>query len=167
MNQPPQTGKRIVSKSEYVARRTKKSVLQLSTAGGICVALFCVIAAVCFLFGLVVVFVDVAFGNRDARIGSEGGGALISCFSCLLIFVVVAYVSGKIAERSNELSAKEEAVIPLTRANTADLSAPDSLVRASAEPVQEQQAVLLRAATETQEKHEEQLVRASEGAEQA
>ena len=53
--------------------------------------------------------------------------------------------------------------VPLTRANTADLPAPDSLVRASAEPVQEQQAVLLRAATETQERHEEQLVRASAG----
>ena len=53
--------------------------------------------------------------------------------------------------------------VPLTRANTADLPAPDSLVRASAEPVQEQQAVLLRAATETAERHEEQLVRALAG----
>jgi hypothetical protein len=53
--------------------------------------------------------------------------------------------------------------VPLTRANTANLPAPDSLVRASAEPMQEQQAVLLRAATETQERHEEQLVRASAG----
>ena len=43
-----------------------------------------------------------------------------------------------------------EEVTLLTRANTADLPAPDSLVRASAEPMQEQQAVLLRAATETQ-----------------
>jgi hypothetical protein len=54
--------------------------------------------------------------------------------------------------------------VTLARANTADLPAPDSLVRASAEPVQEQQAVLLRAATEGTETHEEQLVRASEGA---
>ena len=56
-------------------------------------------------------------------------------------------------------------VVPLTRANTADLPAPESLVRASAEPVQEPQAVLLRAATTTQEKHEEQLVRAAGGTE--
>ena len=53
--------------------------------------------------------------------------------------------------------------VPLTRANIGHLPAPDSLVRASAEPVQEQQSVLLRAATEGMERHEEQLVRASTG----
>ena len=56
-------------------------------------------------------------------------------------------------------------VLPLTRANTADLPALDSLVRASSEPIQEQQSVLLRAATETQERHDEQLVRAVGGPE--
>ncbi len=53
--------------------------------------------------------------------------------------------------------------IPLTRANTADLPAPDSLVRASSEPLQEQQTVLLRAAVQGQETSSEQLVRAVGG----
>ncbi len=39
----------------------------------------------------------------------------------------------------------------------------DILVRASLAPLQAQEAVLLRAATEGNERHEEQLVRAVEG----
>lgn len=46
-----------------------------------------------------------------------------------------------------------------------NLPAPDTLVRASEEPVQAQKAMLLRAATETRERHEEQLVRAAGGTE--
>lgn len=53
--------------------------------------------------------------------------------------------------------------VPLTRANTADLPAPDSLVRASTEPEQAQQAVLLRAAAKEQERQAEELVRAVAG----
>jgi len=51
--------------------------------------------------------------------------------------------------------------IPLTRANTADLSAHDSLVRASQEPVQEQQSILLRPTMEADTSPPEQLLRAS------
>ena len=54
---------------------------------------------------------------------------------------------------------------PLTRANTADLPAPDTLVRASSEPMQAQQAVLLRAAAEGQETPQEEMLRASVGQE--
>lgn len=50
---------------------------------------------------------------------------------------------------------------PINFANTADLPAPDTLVRASQEPEQAQEAVLLRASVEKQEQHEEQLLRAS------
>jgi len=51
--------------------------------------------------------------------------------------------------------------VPLTRANTGDLPAPDSLVRASHELLQAQQSVLLCAAMETTQTQEEQLLRAS------
>ena len=50
---------------------------------------------------------------------------------------------------------------PLTRANTADLPAPGSLVRASSEPVQAQGTVLLRAAIEGNQTPAVELVRAS------
>ncbi len=53
--------------------------------------------------------------------------------------------------------------VPVTRVNAADLPAPDSLVRASQEPLQAQEGVLLRAATQTQDRHEEQLLRAAAG----
>lgn len=56
---------------------------------------------------------------------------------------------------------KENIVVPLTRANTAGLPAPDSLVRASQEPLQAQQKILLRPALETTERQEEELLRAS------
>ena len=47
----------------------------------------------------------------------------------------------------------------------ADLPAPDSLVRASAEPLQAQEAVLPRAAAEGMETQKGKLVRASTGQE--
>ena len=49
------------------------------------------------------------------------------------------------------------AMQPINYANTGHLSAHASLVRASQEPAQE--AVLLRAATDVQDRHEEQLLR--------
>ena len=58
-----------------------------------------------------------------------------------------------------------EAIQPIDAANTADLPAPDSLVRASSEPLQAQEGVLLRAAAHEQETPPEQLVRAAGGTE--
>ena len=55
--------------------------------------------------------------------------------------------------------------IPFTRANTTDMPASESLVRASQEPLQAQEMILLRAAMETTEGQEEQLLRASGGQE--
>lgn len=52
--------------------------------------------------------------------------------------------------------------VPLTRVNIADLPALESLVRPSSEPLQAQEAVLLRAATKGEETHLEQLVRPTE-----
>lgn len=56
---------------------------------------------------------------------------------------------------------KIEPVVPLTRANIADLSANDSLVRTSQEPLQAQETVLLRAAMKTTTGQEDELLRAS------
>lgn len=87
-------------------------------------------------------------------------GAVMVCL--LTLFGLLANVDSW----WHELKTKAQNInpgVPLTRANIVDLPAPDSLVRASTEPVQEQQAVLLRAATDTQEWQVEQLVRASAG----
>jgi hypothetical protein len=51
--------------------------------------------------------------------------------------------------------------LPRTRANIDHLPAAESLVRASEPPVLSQQSVLLRPATHTQDRHEDQLLRPS------
>lgn len=70
------------------------------------------------------------------------------------------------AKTSMKKAIRKENIVPLTRANTSDLPAPDTLVRASQEPLQAQGSVLLRAAVQTQDGHEEQLLRAAGGQEQ-
>ena len=49
--------------------------------------------------------------------------------------------------------------VPFTRANTADLPTAETLVRASAEPLEQQQAILLRPASKSDTTPAEQLVR--------
>ena len=58
-----------------------------------------------------------------------------------------------------------EIIVPLTRHTAAYLPATDSLVRASAEPLQEQKTVLLRAAATGMEAPPEEMLRASMGQE--
>lgn len=79
---------------------------------------------------------------------------------CLMVGIPLTYFLWQSSRHAFRRAASVPAVVPLTHANTADLPAPDSLVRASSKSVQEQQAVLLRAA-KGMETPPEQLVRAS------
>ena len=90
---------------------------------------------------------------------------LVGSLFATLLFGSCAYACAKLSDASTEQAEKINPGVPLTRANTADLPAPDSLVRASSEPLQAQESVLLRAATEKGETPPEQLVRASVGQE--
>lgn len=182
MNQPPQekqTGKQIVSKGAYIERLMKivfgekadsepeiksrhmvlkreyirlqglrMSLTLLATSlivvGSLCV-FACIVSAVLLALGLY---------------SSEYFGLL------LLLFFLPAAGIAFFLKRGFALAYKVQKIDPgvfLTRANTGDLPAPDSLVRASTEPVQEPQAILLRAAAGTQTGQEEQLLRASAG----
>jgi hypothetical protein len=143
MNQLPQTekqmGKRIVSKGEYAKRQGRRLKL-------------------CFAFVIAVIWLPVFLwycGNSHIRSGSEYVEFFVIASLCFMPFSMLC---GLLAFRR---ALEIDPGVPLTRANTADILAPDSLVRASAEPVQQQQAVLLRAATEGVERHKEQLVRAA------
>jgi hypothetical protein len=141
--------KRIVSKGRYAALLGRK--IGFSTFG-LALLFFCLLSALTMVFALVVLRTEL--NNRADKI-------LFPIVTSLL--GVGALYLGHLGRRTIREAKQIETGVPLTRANTADLPAPDSLVRASAEPMQEPQAVLLRAATESVERHEEQLVRASAG----
>lgn len=149
MKQEQQTGKRIVSKGTYVANIVDKFCVYAGGALGILLCLLC-LGCVGLLF----------YELRE-----------ISTSELPLFVILVLLMSGgtwfvfprakKIIQAANEM----DVGVPLTCANTADLPALDSLVRASSEPLQAQEAVLLRAAEQEQETPPEQLVRASMGRE--
>ncbi len=135
-------GKRIVSKRAYVKAQGQK--VGAST------------------FGLLLLFVGF--------IGLLTIGIVLpsttSVLAGLLVFggvggasLYLGYLGGRTMKEARQI----DPGVPLTRANTADLPAPDSLVRASSEPMQAQETVLLRAAEAGQERHKEQLLRAVTG----
>ena len=153
-----QTGKHIVSKGEYVKVQMKR--LLMLWGGGtywlfgtgcavLCAALVCSVFTHRFPFHLEIYTML----------------QTLLYFLLLAVSLIGAVIFWRWGRDTYSQAKQVPSVLPLTRANTADLPALDSLVRASSEPIQEQQSVLLRAATETQERHEEQLVRAVGGPE--
>ena len=147
--EPTTTGKRIVSKGEYVQTQGKRTGLRF---WGVCLygvtlilalqAADCMMALLYFLF--------------------HGASKILEAILYTILFLITgtgSYFFRKWAKNAMTRAATLDTGVPFTRANTTDLSAPESLVRASVEPVQEQQAVLLRAAAEKRETPPEQMVR--------
>ena len=164
MNQAQEPGKRIVSKGAYVKAQGKKVSLNLLGTVGIGLSLlmgFAAIVPVVFFIGGVC-NASTFPGHADAYIGQ----AVVSAFGLLLLAGGILGTA-KWGKTALAHAAELDTGVPLTRANTADLPAPDSLVRASQELMQAQEAVLLRAAVgETQERQEGQLLRVAAGREQ-
>jgi len=79
-------------------------------------------------------------------------------FLCnVLISFGVAWAGIRTFKKARQI----DPVLPRTRANIAHLPAAESLVRASEQPILSQQSVLLRPATDAQDRHEEQLLKPS------
>ncbi len=157
MNNAPKSGKRIVSRSEYARVQAKRA------GQGILGAYIVLLSGMC---GTVALVSSVyAVGTAVSAMFKPDELALEKVW----LWVLFAVVSGAGTLKLMHMGygrihkAAENDVAPLTRANTADLPAPTSLVRASQEPTQAQEGILLRAAMEGQEKREEQLLRASAG----
>jgi|SRR5579871_1672663 len=131
--------KRIVSKGQYV--KTQGQRVGITSAG--CGLLL--LAALCS--GVALFFIVIAiFGWLEGAIfGFVAGVAALWC--------------GKWGFDSIRHAKSIDPGIPLTRKIADTLPAEESLVRASGEPVQEQHAVLLRAAADDQETPTDQLVR--------
>lgn len=140
-----QTSKKIVSKGVYAALVSKKA--SLWSMG----AVFNLIAVI-----MTGVFASIIFVRHTDL-------ALSSKWAFFLIAVSLSFVIREIGRKITTAAKAIQTGVPLTRANTGDIPTCDSLVRASHEPIQEQQAVLLRGAEAEQEKHEEQLLRAVGG----
>ena len=144
-NTPQKSVKRIVSKGQYFRTLAGKTSLTL-------------MAVVCCL-----VFIRISINMAHLIFTRPIGLPLSFTMSIVLLPLLVLTLGSYNVFRLIATARQLDTGVPLTRANTADLPAPDSLVRASEEPAQAQQAVLLRPTVEMQERREEQLLRASAG----
>ena len=146
--EPKKTGRRIVSKGRYIFIKS----LAVCLSGGIFAC----------MVGILLLLANVAYTYGDGDLFVlYYGAALRTCKIFVPLLVFSAFLL-RLGSRNSWQTV--HTINPLTRANTADLPAPDSLVRASSEPMQAQEAVLLRAAAEGQETPPEQLVRPARGA---
>jgi hypothetical protein len=137
---------RIVSKEDYLARvamREAKRWGSVAMAGAV---------GACFVTTLLS-----AFG----MILAEGLLWKGLCFVGAVVPFGVGCMLLRLAERTMQEAMVQLDVVPLTRANESDLRAPDVLVRASQEPLEEQRAELLRAVRREPEARPEQLLRAT------
>ena len=146
----PKTGKRIVSKGAYMR-------VQATGFGLACLTVVCGFIAFEYGGSLVLAAGDfvLSFGNKPNW--SYGLYTLES------LVLMLCFWKG--SKYSYKKYTNIDPGLPLTRANTADLPASDSLVRASSRPLQIQETVLLRAVAEGQNMPHDQLVRASAGRE--
>jgi hypothetical protein len=154
MNQPEKPKMRIVSKAKYVAHRGKKGLLGLSGLvlviaawlGGCCGLLICFWL---LIWGIIGVYYNPPIGILTTLI-VLGLGWLIVRLGTFFSHQGLEMIDN--ADRTDD-------VIPFTKANIAYIHAEESLLRASAEPVEAQSSTLLRAATTTNDAPAEQLLR--------
>ena len=142
----------LVSRGEYAVRTGEK--VTLSALG----AVLCTLAYIGIASTVITTLLCTALFFSG---GIEGLDALRDA-GIILVMGVSSFLMLKFSRGSFNKSHSIDAGIPLTQAEMNDLPPPDTLVRASQEPMQLQQATLLRAATETSEAHEEQLLRAAD-----
>jgi|SRR5579871_2372465 len=139
MNQPEKK-QRIVSKGQYVEAHGKR--IGFGTVG-------CGLLLVAALCG------SVTIGSIGALFAGGGWRAAGEIMASGFLTFYSGYVGFVYLRQSRKI----DPGIPLTRKVANTLPAEDSLVRASEEPIQEQQAILLRAAVDGQEMAPDQLVR--------
>ena len=150
-------GSRIVSRREYVCKQMERA---LTASMGGCfglLATFCAILALSLIIGAILVILCSSAGIV---------GSIVILFLSLVgamfpgIIAVVMFCYSSILFKEARML---DPGIPFTQVNTANLPAEETLVRASVEPIQQQQAVLLRGAIHSDTTPAEQLVRPAAG----
>lgn len=158
-----ETGKRIVSKAEYVKSKGIGLSLRVSSRGfmalAICCGCFTAWMFSYFICSIIVFFMMLCCGRNPWTMPLISLKFIMASGLSAVVFIGLAFLYHASKDRAEQI----ENIVLLTDANIANLPAPDILVRASSEPLQTQQAILLRAAMEPTDKQEEELLRASSG----
>jgi len=152
------TSKRIVSKTEYARIETLRFVLLFSASFFrklAYISVWMMVSSLLLVVLIIVIAIQCKLQGKPPVVQHDDFSVpryvLLTILSTLF-FCALSYAS-------NAKVKSLGIVVPFTRANTADLPAPDSLVRASQEPVQQDQSILLRAAADTTQTPAEQLLR--------
>jgi hypothetical protein len=142
-------GKRLVSKGQYLRLLGKRTALSSSAIGIACAGgiLFLIVGVGLIRFGVF---------HQTLR------QSMLSFFSILSVCCVAGIMAIRIAGNLFREAKAIERVAPITRHNTGDLPAVETLVRPSDLPHSHQQAQLLRAAPHGNETPVEELLRATE-----
>ena len=152
MHEKPQ--KRLVSKLEYIQTMTKKRGLYALSAGVL------VVGVLCLLLGLLVAIISITFLNDrfGLMIREIGIGAILAILgitlTCLWVWL---HLKADMLEN----------VAPITRHNTGDLPAVETLLRHSALPPSHHQSELLRAALQGSETPPQELLRGTNARQEA
>ena len=146
-------GKRIVSKGAYVKAQGQRASI------GVLVVCLWGMTFICGLIALAYGGGLVAFFTGWHK---SSGMTAAMYLAMVMVFGAGTAIFWKWADKALLASYAIHPGIPLTRANFSRIPAPESLVRASSEPMQAQESVLLRAAAE-EETRPEEMLRAVEG----
>ncbi len=156
--EPKTTDKRIVSKSAYVAIRIAQGSLYVSGISLMAIAgLSFLTSAACGLHFMRCIALLVKTLDRTLFVNISLYGTAMG------MLAGAAYLLGKAGYMAVTKAENLPEFLPLTPETVEATPALNSLVRASEEPSQVQEAVLLRATIQEQETPPEQLVRASVG----
>jgi hypothetical protein len=143
MTEPKPPNKRVVSKPKYVAYLAQKVTLTTVSST----------ILVCGMMLILCAFLRMGRTLDSTRIGWNTNVFNMLC--CALGGWLLLRYGMALDNRTDEI----EPVLPSTRENVKQLPAEETLVRASTEPTQQQEKVLLRAATAGAETPPEQLLR--------
>lgn len=136
------SGKRIVSKGAYAKAQSIRLGLGMFGSGAFLIAIVSGIAACFCTLSVPIAFMFAVYDHEWRELLYVLISLFFLCtFGC--IFVGLCCLGTAAMKKVNVSK-----IIPLTRANVADLPVTDTLVRASQEPMQAQGGVLLRAAVE-------------------
>jgi hypothetical protein len=147
----PQEAPRVVSKTRYLRYLSQKAVLWAAGTSLFLLGVMGVMACV----GALIACLTLA--NPYPLWSIPNIGVSVVCLLPVALCVLLARSGISQMDRAERL----EPLVPLTRQNAEQLPAEQSLVRASSEPAEQQQAVLLRAAGSDTQTPAHELLRAT------